>query len=173
MSKTTDETKSTDIEAFALDVASALTEWKVDRDDLEFAMSFDQAIAGAGLEESQLSFVASPYRVVKDKNELVNQPFYIRFFRIAIDEKTDRPYVVVYAITRGDEMVIFTDGSTGVFRQLTKEAQRRIDEGHPVPNGAILVLNGLRVSEYGIDKDGKPVGSGVKPDSMAETFYLG
>lgn len=143
-------------------------------DERDIVLTFEEAIAAAGLTEEQMVFVASNYRVLTgdDKSELIAKPFFIRLARFAIDPETDRPYVVLYVVTKDNEMLILTDGSTGIYKQISKRVAERIEDKHPTPVENWMVVNGLRVSEYGIDADGNPVAAGVKPAGKARTFYI-
>lgn len=96
------------------------------------------------------------FELLKDKDKLVNVPFIILNYSFHKDEKTGQEYAVVRLVTINDQKVIITDGGTGIYAQLRDLSARGI-------NGAIGV-NGLRVSEYEVEVDGK--------SSVAKTHYL-
>jgi hypothetical protein len=149
---------------------------KLDREQINSVVSFDEAIAQANLTEDQLTYVASPYTVLKDreKETLVNVPFFIRGVRFAHDESQDADYAVVYVVSRNNEMFIFTDGSTGIYKQLLAEVARRANDGHPTPAANIMVANGLRVSEYFVNETtGEISQTGGKGFRQGATYYLG
>jgi hypothetical protein len=99
-----------------------------------------------------------------DKSQLVNRPFFIRKFWFT--EGDMGGFAVAYCVTRdpiltpsgNTSKIIITDGSTGIYRQLREVAKRT------GKTTALLVRNGLRVSEYTADTEEGP--------KLAETFYL-
>lgn len=143
------------------------------QDVLNTPVTFSQATGELG--SIPEAFVASPYTVLtnREKDALINRPFYIRAVRFTTDPKTEQSYVIVYGVTEDDFMFIFTDGSTGVYSQLRTEVQARIDDNHPTPYEGILVANGLRVSEYDLNAENKPAKPGEKVTGRGATYYLG
>lgn len=140
------------------------------RAELDTALTFEQVLEASGLTEADLTYLGSPYRVV-EKSELVNRPFVIRKFTFRFGNMG--PYVVVHAVVKDtDEMVIFTDGSTGVHTQLEQIARDRLNREHPYPLEFVLIPNGLRASTYGLNAEGRA----AKPDEEsvreATTYYL-
>lgn len=174
MSNATANDATTDIAILTGENAAELR--SMNNDDVNAVITFDDALSQSGFNEEDVLVIASPYRVLKgdEKAELVGVPFYMRSWRFAIDGETERPYVVVHAVTKANDLVILTDGSTGIFAQLSKLSAERIKTGHATPFENGLVANGLRYSEYMVDADGKPIkaGSGAKPDGKARTYYL-
>ncbi len=158
--------------------------------DLEVSYgSYDEAVAAAeldGLTDEDMTFVRSPFRVITDKTEMLGVPHLIRAFRFSKDEKSERPYVVVYAVAKlpkGDEMVIYTDGSAGIMRQLVRGMERRIADGHKYPTQWYNVVNGLEKSTYDLVAD-KSAPNGQRPRKNDDpenvkvvgegtTFYIG
>lgn len=153
------------------------------QDDLEVSYSsYDEAVAAAeldGLTEEDTVFVRSNFRVITDKEELLSVPHMIRAIRFSKDDVSERPYVIVYAVARlpkGDEMVIYTDGSTGVFAQLVRAMQKRMADGHKTPTQWFNCVNGLDKSEYNLTEvDGKPrpAKPGEKVSGQGTTYYIG
>ena len=130
------------------------------KESINDVMTFDEAIAASGLRVEDTIVVINPYTVInKDKDALLNKPFFIRMVRFAIDEETGAEYAVFYAVTRDNEMYVVTDGSTGIHQQLLKLVDK-YDRDH-----SFLIANGLRKSDYKI-ADGENKG---KP---ATTYYL-
>lgn len=142
-------------------------------ENVNAVMEFEEAIKASGFNVEDITFIGSPFRILQgdEKAELIGVPFFIRSWRFTIDKDTERPYVVIHAITKANDMVIITDGSTGIHKQLEALTVKRISEGHAAPMEQALVANGLRVSEYGTLK-GQPVKAGEKPDGKGRTFYL-
>lgn len=146
----------------------------LDSDALNTALTFDEAVAETGLNEAELTFVGSPYVILNDrqKDELIGVPFLIRSIRFSTDPKTFRDYAVLYVVTKDNRMFIVTDGSTGIFSQVQKIVADRIGQGHTKPLEGVLVANGLRVSTYDVNADGKPAQPGDKVVSEGATYYL-
>jgi len=146
----------------------------LDADALNNVVSFDEAVQETGLNEAELTYVSSPYVVLTDrqKDRLIGVPFLIRSTRFSTDPKTFRDYAVLYVVTKDNEMYILTDGSTGIFSQVQKIVADRLAAGHARPLEGILVANGLRVSEYDVNEDGKPAQPGERVVSTGATYYL-
>lgn len=167
-----------DAESITLEAAEWLNGLATfERDSINTAITFEELIAAAeaeGLTEADLTFVGSPYEVLDGpgKAVLVDTPFFVRWWRYAIDRVTERPYVVLYLVTRDNRMFILTDGSTGIFAQLRRVTGERIGAGLANPNANLMAANGLRFSEYGVTAEGKPAKPGDKVDSLARTYYL-
>lgn len=141
------------------------------RDELEQYADYESAFRGANLSESELTFAGSAY-VAVEKETLVNRPFKIRAWRFSRGDFSE--FVIVFAVVHGtDENVLFTDGSTGIYRQLEKVTRDRLASDHPYPVEFLAIPNGLRVSEYAITKTGQPVKKG-DPEAVGtgRTFYL-
>lgn len=103
-----------------------------------------------------------------DKDRLVNVPFLIVAFTIssAEDSEYGSQYVVVRGITATNQRFRFTDGSTGVFRQLVRLWKTRSENPATAPfaNVALKCPNGLTRSEYNKIVDGK--------NTRAVTHYI-
>jgi hypothetical protein len=99
-----------------------------------------------------------------EKKHLEGVPFFINRWRFVEGEMGE--FVVAYCITRDpvrtesgeSNLVFFTDGSTGILRQLREIT---INQGK---RERLAVRNGLNRSEYTADTDTGP--------KQAETFYL-
>lgn len=171
---------NTAVDTTAADLLEALANHTpdVDQDWLNSVVTFDEAIAEAGLSEEQMVVVTNPYKVLnKDKDVLVDTPFFVKLARFTQDEETGNPFVILYAIARDNSMYVITDGSTGIFRQVGSIIAQRLADGHPTPFQSMMVVNGLRKSEYGLGADNKPLSkadiqAGVKASSKGVTYYL-
>lgn len=148
------------------------------REEINLAVTFEEALAIAaqktGLTSDALAFIGSPYTVLKgtDKDKLVDEPLFVRNWRFAMDDETEREYAVMHVVTKREVMpdmgslFIITDGSTGICAQLRAETEKRVGDSHPTPTQNLLIPNGLTRSDYTIEgDDGKP--------QDATTFYLG
>lgn len=133
-----------------------------DHDELDVALTFEEAIAFSGLPEEQTVFIASNYEVVnQDKDSLLRVPFFIRLVNFKTDDKSGNEYSISYLVTKDNRMVVMTDGSTGIYRQLAKLVAARAEDGHPTPTQNIFIPNGLRKSDYIVEGVGE-----------ATTYYL-
>jgi hypothetical protein len=151
---------------------------EVDQADLNSVVTFDEAIAAAGLSEEQMVVVTNPYTVLnKDKDVLVDQPFFVKLIRFTKDAETDNPFAILYVVDRANQMFVVTDGSTGIFRQALAIVAQRVKDGHPTPFQNWMIVNGLRKSEYKLGVDNKPltkedIANGVKASSTGVTYYF-
>lgn len=144
--------------------------------DANAAVDFAAAMERAGLTEDD-AIVGSAYEPV-EKDELIGVPFLIVTLAYNRDQVTDREYLIARCVTKQDpsRMVVFTDGGTGVARQLAGYVRERLATGQPAWEG-YYIAHGLRVSEYPVHKDGTPlsrqeISDGVKPSSVGRTFYI-
>lgn len=141
------------------------------RAELDVPVDFESAIAASGLTQEQLAYVGSIYEVLKNKSELINNPFFIRAYRFMSGDMGT--FVIVYGVRKSDNKnFIITDGSTGVCRQLQSLYEQRIKAGHPTPFENVLIPNGLRESTYFIDEDGQPLPKGVTGKRTGVTYYI-
>lgn len=138
----------------------------VSRASLEEVLTYDQVIALSGLTEAELTFLGSVYRVI-DKEEAINRAFVVRDVKFKFGDRG--PYCVIYAVMRDtDEMVILTDGSTGIYAQL--EALSPDDEMEITR--PFVVPNGLRKSVYELGEDGHAAKKGEGTGRFGATYYL-
>ena len=176
MANTAVDTTATD----AADLLEALANYTPDvsQEWVNAVVTFDEAIAQAGLSEEQMVVVTNPYKVLnKDKDVLLEAPFFVKLARFTQDEVTGNPFVILYAIARDNSMYVITDGSQGIFRQVAAIVSQRIADGHPTPFQSMMIVNGLRKSDYPLGADNKPLSkadiqAGVKPSSIGTTYYL-
>lgn len=130
--------------------------------DLQNIASFDDALAFAtdtfGAIVDSADVLGDGFSRV-DKAQLIHKTFIVLGWTFAKDKATEQDFVVVRIVTRGNKKLFFTDGSTGIFAQLTQLSNER------GIYGGLLVSDGLRVSEYTVTDDkGK--------ESAASTYYL-
>lgn len=139
------------------------------REEIETPASFEEilALASEMIGQADLAYIGSAY-LSADKSELVKQPFIIREWKFADGDYS--PFVIVKALTQDDRMVIFTDGGAGIFRQLEQVTDHRSARGLPARE-MLLCPNGLRVSEYTVGDDGKPLKRG-ESGRPARTYYI-
>lgn len=178
-SKQTDVANLSDPTARAIDaldlqnpVGSDLAEFRVyDRSVIESTLSVEDWIASTGLSLEDMTVVVNVFRPIADKSELINRAFLVRSVRFS--QGNFGPFTILFAqMVDTGELVLITDGSTGIHAQMLQFVNDRIAQGHPTPAEAFYFPIGLRVSEYGIDATGKPVAKGEPFVSRAQTFYL-
>ena len=140
-----------------------------------FAAAVQEAI-DQGVTREQMLTVLNPYETLnQDKSALLDVPFMIRHVAFLIDEKTQRGYLNAWVITNADKLYRFTDGSTGIHKQMAAIVSKRLDDDHPTPYDYFVVPGGLRYSEFDVDAGGVPIKKGdttTKVSSTARTYYL-
>lgn len=102
-----------------------------------------------------------------EKKVLVNIPFVLATWTVSKPGEADNggQYIVCRGITKDGRRFRFADGSTGIFKQLSKLTFERVQAGSTSPNAGLLVNGGLTVSQYDYTDDkGKT--------TKAETYYL-
>lgn len=168
-----DVSVGTVLEAFDLWNKSEINKYYTQsRDELETAVNFDEVFAGTGLDESEFTFAGAGYKVLRgrDKEQLVNVPLALRAWRFSRSETG--AYVICFCVTHENEQIIFTDGSTGIYRDLSRITSKRLESDFPYPFEFLKVPNGLRVSEYGLNEENRPAEDGEKVVGQGRTFYL-
>lgn len=131
-----------------------------------------EALAGAlGIDDTD---VISPWRVIKDKDELINRPFYIRDWKFSDSKKFIGSFVVIYGVTYDTgEMFIITDGSTGIHNKIVDVMEKRaLNPKTEGVTGFLKIANGLRRSDYWIDAFGKITDDESARVSTGSTYYL-
>jgi hypothetical protein len=160
--------------------AEVATQEILSREQIDTPIGFREALeeaSRAGLSAEQVNVVLNPYTTLnKDKSPLLNVPFIIRAVKFQEEKNPDgsvSEYVNIWCITEDDKLYRVTDGSTGIFTQIKRLVEKRIEEGHPTPYNYFAIVNGLRVSKFGVTADGTAVPLGdSRQKSEAETFYL-
>jgi hypothetical protein len=101
-----------------------------------------------------------------DKKDLVNVEFVLFNWTISEDGGDyGSQFVTCRGITRTGNRFRFSDGSTGVYRQLVKLTSDRLKDGSATPNGGLMCGKGLTKSEYTYtDEKGKK--------TPAVTYYI-
>lgn len=165
--------KNTEVEEIQPELPAELMRVLNDVDAIVSADVLEELARAAGIDDTD---VISPWSRV-EKSDLVNRPFYIRQWKIL--ESKDfigNEFVVVFAVTYDGSMVIFSDGGQGVAKQLRGVTERRFASGsYAFDNGGefLRVPNGLRVSEYDLDKNGNVTKDASQKFSTGTTYYLG
>jgi len=138
----------------------------ITNDELNTAVTFEEAIAHAqslGLTSADVTVIVNPYTVLnQNKDALLDTPFFVRLVRFPVDKDTKREYSVMYCVTKGNDMFVVTDGSTGIYTQLLAIVAKRENDQHPTPEQNLFIANGLRKSDYIHEESGQP----------ATTYYL-
>lgn len=103
-----------------------------------------------------------------DKEKLVNVPFLLVAWTISSEDDADfgNQYVVVRGITSAGKRFRFTDGSTGIFRQLVRLTGDRLKNPVTAPyaNMGLKCPEGLVKSEYNKTINGER--------TRAVTYYI-
>lgn len=140
--------------------------------ELNSITTIEQAIQALGVTDpSGLSWDASPWTLLTDKDKLVGRAFLAVQWKFhQSKEYLGSEYVSVYVITQdslnGETHFVINDGSTGIARQLRELTDNRVDAKHKTPYGGALVKGGLKLSEYDrTDEKGTIIGKG-------RTYYL-
>lgn len=141
-------------------------------EELNQVTSIEDAIRALGVTDpSGLSWDASPWTLLTDKDKLVGRAFLAVQWKFhQSKEYLGSEYVSVYVITQdslnGETHFVINDGSTGICRQLRELTNAREDNGHKSPYSGALVKGGLKLSEYDrTDEKGTVIGKG-------KTYYL-
>lgn len=145
----------------------------VSRTELETPITFAEALARANKTVNDAEIV-SPYETI-EKDNLLAVPFLVRKFqfRDEMDSEYGGPYVVCYAVTADNRMVVFADGGTGIYEQARRLVETRIAQGIAKPFDDFLFANGLRKSEYRVGDDNKPLRKGsTEKGRAAATYYF-
>ena len=140
--------------------------------ELNSITTIEDAIAALGVTDpSGLSWDASPWTLLTDKDKLVGRAFLAVQWKFnQSKEYLGSEYVSVYVITQdslnGETHFVINDGSTGIARQLRELTNNREQSKHKTPFGGALVKGGLKLSEYDrTDEKGTIIGKG-------KTYYL-
>ena len=88
------------------------------------------------------------FQLAKDKSYLVNVPFVILEWHFRDSDQQDGKYVSVEVVTHTGDKIVFNDGSTGVYRQLSEITEARLAADRPDAQSGLICPNGLRVSDY-------------------------
>ena len=114
------------------------------------------AFTAAGIEVLDAGdLLGDEFGDVVKKEQLVGVPFLVVDVKFHNDGEFG-PFAAILCLGNDGKRFVFTDGSTGVYRQLVELAERFDDR----PLAGIACRKGLRASEY--EKDGR----------KAVTYYL-
>lgn len=120
------------------------------------------ALAEIGANVEDFADYGDGFSVVKDKNTLAGKPFVIMHW--AFKEGTFGAFVICQIVTESGEKLVLMDGSTGILEQLQNVTEARKRNGLANGQFGLIVRNGLRVSNYTYESEGKIV--------PASTWYL-
>lgn len=166
--------KNTEVEEIQPELPVELVRMLENPDSIATAEQLEALAAAMGIDDTD---VISPWVQVKDKEELINRPFYIRRWKtLQSKDFIGNEFVVVFAVTYDGHMIVFSDGSAGIARQLKEVSTKRFKLGIYVdPDGGefLRVPNGLRMSEYDVDRNGNVTRDASEKFSTGRTFYLG
>lgn len=111
--------------------------------------------------------IVDPYTKLADKDVLVGRAFDIVNAKIITDRETGNTYWMFEIVDVEDNLWRMTDGGTGIASQFPELLAK-------YGAGRMRFANGLRVSEYAVDKDGLPVTPerGNKAHGKAKTYYF-
>lgn len=140
--------------------------------------SFDEAMSAALETGPDATVILDPWEALnQDKSALVDRPIIVQHVKFMTDAETHANYVNLFVIRDDGRLFRVTDGSTGIYTQLAGIVSDRLANKHAHPYGPFIFPNGLRVSEYGVDKNGKavPLGDPAQvegPGGKGATYYL-
>lgn len=129
----------------------------VAKKDWSAVTSWDSAAAKFQYVEDAANAFGDGVKLV-DKAQLIDQEFMVLEIREVMDKKSFQEYVNILCIARNGNKFCFNDGSTGVAKQAREWVSRTGQ------TGGIYCQNGLRVSEYDVEVDGKT--------TRARTYYF-
>lgn len=142
-------------------------------ENIDAPMTAEQLEAMAAALNIDDTAVITPWRIA-EKSELVNRPFYVKSWKFSNSDQFIGDFVILYVVTYdSDEMLIITDGSTGLCEQVRNvQTKRREQFGPDAPVGFLKVPNGLRVSEYWLDENNRPTKVLEEKRSTGRTYYF-
>lgn len=94
-----------------------------------------QALADAGIQVHSTEEFGDGFKVLQDKNRLVDVPFIILGFRFHDGENGE--FAIAHVVTESNEKLILTDGGSGIRDQLKRYAGHGVESGLMVPRGLI------------------------------------
>lgn len=152
---------------------------KADAANIEFnpaipPASFSEAVDAALATGDDATVVLDPWeKLNQDKSPLVDRPFVLQHVKFMTDRETSANFANMFVVREDDRLFRVTDGSTGMYSQIAALVQDRLNAKHAHPYGPFVFPNGLRVSEFGIDKNGKAVTLG-DPSQVGKgaTYYF-
>lgn len=152
--------------------------FEMDKDTIETAYTFADAVAEAekqsGVTRDNMVEVLNPYEALnKDKSPLLDKPFFVRHVKFQEDATTHQQYLNMWVVTEDNKLYRVTDGSTGIYEQMKKLVEKRLNEGHKTPYNFYFFPGGLRKSDFGLDADNNAVPlNDPSVVSKATTYYL-
>jgi hypothetical protein len=125
---------------------------------------FESALAAldtAGFSYESISDYGTGFRVI-EKDKVIGVPFIVMEWRF--NEGDFGEFCSAAIVTKNGDKFVINDGSTGIRLQLQMVTAARIAQGKVNPQAGLMVPNGLTVSSYETEIDGKM--------TKARTFYL-
>lgn len=136
--------------------------------------SFSSAMDSAIAENPNAVVILDAWeKLNQDKTPLIDRSIVISYVKFMTDKETGANYVNMWVVRDDDRLYRVTDGSTGIYDQMSAKVAELLAADDPHPYGPFVFPNGLRVSEYGLDKNNKPVPLG-DPSAVSKgaTYYL-
>lgn len=129
------------------------------------------ALASIGAEVDEIDDVLVDEWPEIDKDHLINREILLMTWSMARPENSvsGRPYLVIRGITTSGTRFRFSDGGTGICKQLCSITDNRVANNHRTPNAGLHLPNGLTVSkDYVTDHVDPNTGEPIK----GTTYYL-
>jgi hypothetical protein len=148
------------------------------KNEAQRATTFQEIIAEAeshGAGAASITVVNPWEKINQDKDVLIERPLMLRSVKFMVDRATGNEYANLWIVRDDDRLFRVTDGSTGMYRQITELVQERLDAGHPTPYNYFLFPNGLTKSEYNLDAAGSIIEEDDKKTKVAAkgaTYYF-
>lgn len=153
-------------------------------DDLRSLQSFQDVFNRAtelGLGVADEPEIGTGFTMLDDKDKLVKVRFVIvewRFLQsseITLSDGSPSEYVAASLVTEHNQRYVITDGSAGIFQQLKRITQRRVERAQDgvSPYALLPVAGGLRKSEFFVNQEtGEIRREGGAGFTKAATYYL-
>lgn len=108
------------------------------------------------------------FHILKNKDQLVGEPFAILEWRFNASDLNEGGFVSALCVSaKGDKFVV-NDGGVGIYEQLKMVTAQRTKKGHAHPQAALFVAEGLTRSDY----DTVVNVNGKDQTIKGTTFYL-
>lgn len=128
--------------------------------DLQYAQTWEDAAALMGEDISHAEEFGDGFTLLSkdERNQLIGVPFVVIAFQINDSKEYGSEFASVRLITKDNKRLVFNDGGTGIVPFL-KDFRNRTGR-----NYGLVAGNGLRVSEYETEVNGKTI--------SAKTYYF-
>jgi hypothetical protein len=144
-----EQNKSRELAAGTKEIVSDSRKWQIDDltlagiDSFATAMALAEEMGGGAVEDSDSYGDGFEGLETKEKTRLVGVPLVFVSWSFANGDFGDDPFVVVWCVTEKGDKYRFTDGSSGLARQLFDVSKTRIQTNHPSPYAGLAVRKGL------------------------------